>query len=200
MHDLFVLGRGFLSVIAIGTSAATLGLMSFTDAVADSGPYIGGSLGSATIQAEVPDQNLGDVFRFDEDDFAWKAYGGYNFDLAAVDLAIEGGYVDLGAPSGNLLGSQVELDLTGWDLFGLAGIRLGPVGLFVKAGMVSWDAEATVDSIGNGGDSGTDPAYGVGARFNLGNVEIRGEYEYFDIESTNDVYMLSAGLVFHFGA
>lgn len=189
----------FFKIVSSCASAAALGLMPFAHANADSGPYIGGSVGSATIEAEVPDENLGEVFDFDEDDFAWKAFGGYNFDLDVVDLAIEGGYVDLGSPSGDFLGSAVELDVTGWDVFGLVGINLGPVGLFAKAGMISWDAEATIDAIGDGGDDGTDPAYGIGARFALGALEIRGEYEYFDIDSVEDVYMLSAGLVFNFG-
>jgi hypothetical protein len=199
MHDLTVQKKTLFNVVATCASAAALGLVPIADALAESGPYIGGSIGSVTIQAEIPDENFTDVFKFDENDFAWKAFGGYSFDLPVIDLAIEGGYVDLGAPSGNLLGSQVELDLNGWDVFGLVGLDLGPVGVFVKAGVVSWDAEATIDSIGAGGDSGTDPAYGIGARFNLGNLEIRGEYEYFDIDSTDDVYMLSAGVVLHFG-
>jgi hypothetical protein len=97
------------------------------------------------------------------------------------------------------LGSSVGLDITGWDVFGLVGINLGPVGLFAKAGMISWDADATIDAIDAGSDDGTDPAYGIGARFTLGTLEIRGEYEYFDIDSAEDVYMLSAGLVFNFG-
>lgn len=199
MHNISVQKKAFLKRVATCASAAALGLVPFTDALADSGPYIGGSVGSATIQADIPDQNLTDVFKFDENDFAWKAFAGFNFDLPVLNLAIEGGYVDLGAPSGNLFGSQVNLDLNAWDVFGLVGVDLGPVGLFAKAGVVSWDAKATIDSFGSGSDSGTDPAYGIGARFNLGSLEIRGEYEYFDIESTDDVYMLSAGIVVHFG-
>jgi hypothetical protein len=199
MQDLTVQKKLLLNVVSTCASAAALGLMPFVDANADSGPYIGGSVGSVTIQAEVPDENLGEVFEFDENDFAWKAFGGYNFDLAVVDLAIEGGYVDLGSPSGDLLGSSIGLDITGWDVFGLVGINLGPVGLFAKAGMISWDADATIDAIDAGSDDGTDPAYGIGARFTLGTLEIRGEYEYFDIDSAEDVYMLSAGLVFNFG-
>ena len=45
---------------------------------------------------------------------------------------------------------------------------------------------------------GSDPAYGVGLRFTLGSIEIRGEYEVFDIEDADDVYMASAGLVWRF--
>jgi hypothetical protein len=182
---------------------AVVVFLSVGNAHAQSGAYLGGSVGSATIAVDIPDENLGEVFEFDENDFAWKAFGGYNFDLGVVDLAIEGGYVDLGAPSGDLLGSQVELDVTGWDVFGVLGVDIGPVGVFAKAGMVSWDAAASINNIDTGEDDGTDPAYGVGARFNLGNLEIRDEYEYFDIDpedaNSEDVYMLSAGLVFNFG-
>jgi hypothetical protein len=186
----------FKPLYSVAVMAA--GLLPFA-AQADSGFYLGGNLGSATINAEIPDENLGEVFEFDEDDFAWKAYGGYNFDLPVINLGVEGGYVDLGSPSGDLLGSSVGLDVTGWDVFALAGFDLGPVGVFAKAGIIAWDADAVIDGIQGEGDDGSDPAYGIGARFNLGSLEIRGEYEYFDIESTEDVYMLSAGLVFHFG-
>ena len=167
-------------------------------AQAESGLYAGGSVGSVTIQADIPD-DIGEEFEFDENDFAWKAFAGYNFDLAVLDLAIEGGYVDLGAPSGDILGTNLELNLDGWDVFGLAGLQLGPIGVFAKAGVISWDIEATVEGIDDSSsDDGTDPAYGVGARFSLGSLEIRGEYEMFDLDNVDDIYMLSAGLVWTF--
>ncbi len=178
----------------------TLGLSQA--AFADSGFYVGGSIGSGTIAAGVPDVSGGADFNFDEDDFAWKAYGGYNFDLAVIDLGIEGGYVDLGSPSSSFLGQDVEISATGWNAFALAGIELGPVGVFVKAGVISWDADIIADVAGLGRitdtDDGSDTAYGAGVRFSLGSFEIRGEYEFFDIEGSDDVYLLSAGLVWTF--
>ena len=189
-----------LSMYALLAVAA---LMLAVNANAQSGAYIGGSVGSATVAVDIPDEDLGEVFEFDENDFAWKGFGGYNFDLGVVDLAVEVGYVDLGAPSADLLGSSVELDVNGWDAFGVLGVDIGPVGLFAKAGMVSWDASASIDGVDFGSDDGSDPAYGIGARFALGNLEIRAEYEGFDIDpedtSSADVYMLSAGLVYNFG-
>ncbi len=192
-----------LNTVSICLLLAVAAFLSVGNAHAQAGAYRGGSVGSATVEVDIPDENLGEVFEFDENDFAWKAFGGYNFDLGAVDLAIEGGYVDLGAPSGDLLGSEVELDVIGWDVFGVLGVDIGPVGVFAKAGMVSWDVSASIDGVDSGSDDGTDPAYGIGARFALGNLEIRGEYEMFDIDPEDtdsaDVYMLSAGLVFNFG-
>jgi hypothetical protein len=184
-------------------SLAVAALLLAGNAYAQSGAYIGGSVGSATVAIDIPDEDLGEVFKFDENDFAWKGFAGYNFDLGALDLAVEVGYVDLGAPSADMLGSSVELDVNGWDVFGVLGVDIGPIGMFAKAGMVSWDASASIDGLNAGGDDGSDPAYGIGARLALGNLEIRGEYEMFDIEpedtTSADVYMLSLGLVHNFG-
>jgi len=165
---------------------------------ADGGFYAGGSIGSATIAAEVPD--IGSVpIDFDESDFGWKILGGYLFDLPVLDLGVEAAYVDLGAPSFDVLGDALTIDVTGLSLFGLAGIELGPVGVFGKVGMINWDAELSVSGFGEvATDDGSDPAYGIGVRFALGSIEIRGEYEMFDVDDTDDVYMLSAGLVWRF--
>jgi outer membrane immunogenic protein len=185
--------------LAIAAAAACLVIVPGAKAVAEAGFYAGGSLGSATVKADFPDaENIDEVFEFDEDDLGWKAFGGYNFGLDFLALAIEAGYVDLGKPSGTFLDNELEVDVTGLDVFGLAGLQLGPIGVFAKAGVISWDIEATIDGIEAGDDDGTDPAYGVGARFNLGSFEIRGEYEMFDLDNVDDVYMLSAGLVWTF--
>jgi len=189
-----------LSLCALFLAVA---LLTAGNANAESGLYIGGSVGSATVALDIPDEDLGEVFEFDENDFAWKAFGGYNFDFRVVDLALEVGYVDLGAPSADLLGSSVELDVSGIDAFAVLGFDIGPIGLFAKAGLVSWDASAAIDNISAGSDDGSDPAYGIGLSFALGNFELRAEYEGFDIEPEDatsvDVYMLSAGLVYNFG-
>lgn len=194
--------RSVAALVASFVAITGLGLAG--PAHAESAAYIGGSVGDATVQVDVPDaENIDNVFEFDESDFAWKAFGGFDFDLTVVDLAIEGGYVDLGSPSGPVadidIGEDIEigLDVSGWDVFGLVGFELGPIGIFGKAGVISWDADTTIEAIETG-DDGTDPAYGVGARFKLESFEIRGEYEYFDIDSAEEVYMLSAGVVFRF--
>ena len=170
---------------------ATALLITAGTAQADSGFYIGGSVGSALIESEDVD---GD---FDEDDFAAKIFAGYNIDAFVIDLAVEGGYVDFGNPSDTVLGSERELDVTGWNLFALAGVELGPVGVFAKAGMISWDVDASLDGVRRS-DSGTDPAYGVGVRFSLWSAEIRAEYEYFDVESIDELSMVSVGVAWTF--
>lgn len=167
-------------------------------AIADTGFYLGGSVGDTTLQADFEDPIDGGNFTFDESDFSWKAFAGFNFDLPVIQLGIEAGYVDLGGPSVTFAAEEYGVDVTAWDAFGVAGFNLGPVKLFGKLGVISWDAEATIAGIEAGSDDGTDTAYGVGAAVELGSFQIRAEYEAFDISDVEDLYMLSAGFVITF--
>ena len=185
--------RTSLIASLLGLAILSLSSASF----ADSGPFLGGSVGAATVSAAVPDPGFGNDINFDEDDFAWKIYGGYAFDLPLIDFGVELGYFDLGSPSVDVLGDKVGISVSGYSAFALAGVNLGPVGLFLKGGIASWDADLFVANL-RGSESGSDPAYGLGLRFTLGSIEIRGEYEIFDIADADDVYMASAGLVWRF--
>lgn len=167
-------------------------------AVADSGPYIGGSIGNTTLEATVQDPIGGGDFVFDESDFSWKIYGGFNFDLPTINLGVEGGYRSLGGPSAVVATENFGIDLTAWDVYGVAGFDLGPVSVFGKLGIVAWDADVSFAGIDAGSESDQDTAYGVGASFGLGSFQLRAEYEVFDVSDTDDVYMLSAGFVYTF--
>lgn len=169
MPTIFVLALFFSSVAVAGS---------------ESGLYLGGSIGQSTITAK--DQAPGEP-QFDENDAGYKIFLGYNFGvIPLIDLAVEGSYVDFGKPSGN----NVEIDLTGWDAFGLAALTFGPFSVFGKMGVLSWDSKSNVFA----DDSGSDPAYGLGAKFILGGLALRAEYEYFDVNELSDLYMISAGL------
>ena len=80
--------------------------------------------------------------------------------------------------------------------FGLAGLNLGPFGIFAKAGAANWDGD--VSGRISGDDDGTDPVYGLGARFALGSFQIRAEYEYFDIDVVDGIDFISASLLYTF--
>ena len=69
----------------------------------------------------------------------------------------------------------------------MAGLDLGPVGLFAKVGQVWWDSRAHF-ARGALNDTGTGMAYGIGARFQVGSLGLRAEYEYFDISIANTGY------------
>ena len=150
------------------------------------GPYVGGSLGYANT-----DVSEGE-YDFDDDDLGFKFFGGYNFGvIPLLDLAIEGSYVDFGeaGDSGN-----TDVDITGWDVFGMAALNLGPIGVFGKVGQIWWNSDSEIGSLD---ESGNDMAYGVGVRFQIGSFGIRGEYEYFDLDTAN-LGMFSAGVSWTF--
>jgi hypothetical protein len=188
-----------LSVRPAAVFAALFFSLSAPAVLAESGFYVGGSIGSAVLKVDVVDPDL-DAFTFDEDDFGWKAYGGFVWDLPLIDLGVEGGYVDFGNPTLSQTDITYEFDTSGWSAWGVAGVDLGPLGLFGKVGLISWEVEGQTfgDVIDSFSDDGSDPAYGIGAKFMLGSFEIRGEYEYYDVDGVERLDLLSAGVVWVF--
>lgn len=179
---------------------ALSGLVLATPAAAgtDSGFYAGAAVGRA-YTGDV-DVNTGSgTADFDGDDTGWKLIAGYNLGLIPfVDLAVEGGYVDFGTADENLGGlGSVELEADGFNLFGVAGAGFGPVGIFAKLGLIDWDADIRAAGT-TVRDDGTDPAYGVGVRFALFSLQIRGEYEFYDIDAADDISLLSIGALWTF--
>ena len=174
------------------------------NALADSGFYVGGSIGGASIEADIENDptlpTLPD--EIDEDDTGFKVFGGFMWDNPLIDLGVEVGYVDFGQPEVNVPTNVgdigVEFETSGINLWGIAGTEVGPLDVFAKLGYVSWDIEATIENVqGSISDDGSDIGYGVGAAFNLGSLQIRGEWELYDIEDA-DVSMLSLGVAFRF--
>jgi outer membrane immunogenic protein len=160
----------------------SLGMPAAVFAGADSGFYIGAGVGDATVK----DTN------FDASDSAYKIFGGYNIGfIPLVDFAVEASYVDFGSPST----SAGNIDVTGVDAFGLAGLSFGPFGIFAKAGVINWNTDATFGTASNS-DSGSDPAYGLGARFAIGSFSVRAEYEYFDVNDGIDMVSVSGAYTF----
>ncbi len=163
-------------------------------ALADSGFYIGAAAGGATQDIE-----LGGPPEIEEDDTALKVFGGYKFDMSVVDLSVELGYVDFGEAEISATAGEVVFDPTGISFWGVAGYELGAVDLFAKLGVFAWDLETTTFA-GRVNDDGTDFALGLGAGFDIGKVQIRGEYEVYDT-SNADVSMLSIlslGVIYSF--
>ncbi|MDX1516114.1 MAG: porin family protein [Woeseiaceae bacterium] len=175
---------------------AGLALMPIT-ATADSGPYIGASAGGASFEADLNDPTIpGLPSSLDEDDTAVKIFVGYKVDLPVIDFAIEGGYVNFGEPDIDVLGSQLTFETTGFNAWGIAAIDAGLLDIYGKLGLIAWDVEAAFQG-SSISDDGSDLGYGLGLRFDLGALEIRGEYEIYDLDDT-DVAMLSVGLAWHF--
>ncbi|NNF49956.1 MAG: outer membrane beta-barrel protein [Woeseiaceae bacterium] len=168
---------------------------------ADSGFYIGGAAGGATLEADIGDSGIPQLpSSIDEDDTAFKVFAGYKFDLPVLDLGIEAGFVDFGAPEIDTSLGQIEIDPTGVNLWGIAGIDAGPIDLYAKVGYIMWDVEVSSDIAGLGdefSDDGSDIGYGLGLSFGIGSVRIRGEFEAYDLEDA-DLSMLSVGILYQF--
>ncbi len=181
-------------------ASAVVVLVPFSSANAvQEGWFIGGSVGSAQVEANVDPGNLPTPPpTFDESDFGWKLYGGYNWVLAKTfGFGIEGGYVNFGSPSTTILDTDLGLEPTALDIFATLGFDIGPIGIFGKVGYAWWDVDVNIDDL-TASDDGDDPVYGIGARFNLWSLEIRGEYEIFDISDVEDATLWSVGVVWRF--
>jgi OOP family OmpA-OmpF porin len=153
---------------------------------AELGGYLGGSIGQTTIKIDDID--------FDKSDTGWKAFGGYNF---LPWLGVEGGYIDFGSPSDDVLGDNVDVDLTGWQIFLVGSVPVGPVDLFVKAGGIEAKVDVHVSGFGSESDSDEYFAYGAGAAWNIGKFALRVEAEGYDANNVDDLYFLSAGVTYH---
>mgnify|MGYP001818411157 CR=1 FL=1 len=93
----------FATTVRLFGAAAVASLLLAPAAQADSGFYLGASVGDTSV----------DLDDFSESDTSWKAFGGYIFDLPVVDFAVEAAYIDFGAQSGDLFQVPAAIDSTG---------------------------------------------------------------------------------------
>jgi len=157
----------------------------------DSGFYLGGSVGSASTEFDT-----GTEFSLDDDANGYKVFAGYNFGWVPMfDLAVEGSYIDFGEVSSGSGATKITASSNGWDLFGLAGMNFGPLGVFAKVGYFSWETD--ISGYLEGSDDGSDPAYGLGVKFQFSSFAVRGEYEMFDA-GDGDLNMISVGAAYTF--
>lgn len=154
---------------------------------ADNGFYLGGSIGQANI--EVDDVTLTGE-DFDADDTGYKLIAG----IRPLDwLGVEASYVNFGEPEDTLLGNSVAVEGDGISAFAVGFLATGPLDLFGKIGLLSWDSR-----IVGFDEDGTDLAYGVGAQFRALGLAVRAEYEIFDVEDVDDLNMISIGVTYTF--
>lgn len=167
--------------------ATALLLASTATMAADNGIYLGASLGRANTDLDEARTGLD----LDGDDTGFKLIAG----IRPLDwFGIEASYVNFGEVEQGPL--SVESDgITG---FGVFFVPVGPVDLFAKGGVISYDTDVKLRNIGNLRDDGTDFAYGVGAQFRFLSLSVRAEYEAFDIDNVDDANMLSIGVTYTF--
>lgn len=172
-----------LLIPSLAIMACSLPLTSW--AGSDSGIYIGGSVGQSAIDAEYDD------YDYDEDATGYKVLIGYNFGVVPLfDLAVEADYRDFGSFEDK--GAGIKSDATAIDVYGVAGLNFGPIGIFGKVGYTDTDVDAATED-GNINISDSSTTYGAGAKLHLGSFAIRAEYEVFDLDDLEDLSMWSIG-------
>ena len=170
--------------------AALLALPALPAVAADNGFYLGASVGQANLKIDdLTNGQLADD-DFDADDTAFKLIAG----IRPLDwLGVEAAYVNFGEPEDTVVGQKLKADGDGISAFAVGFLATGPVDLFAKVGLISWDSKIS----GSFDDDGTDLAYGAGAQFRVLGLSIRAEYEKFDISDV-DLDMVSVGVTYTF--
>jgi len=178
--------------------ALLLGSPSAAFAGSNSGIYLGVGAGTAMVEASGTDASVGGSYDFNQSDTANKFFGGYNFGLIPfIDLAVEASVNNFGKQSTTQGGNPLNYEITGISTFGLAGMNFGPFGFFAKAGAINWESKATIGTT-NTSKTGTDAAFGIGARFAISALSVRAEYEEFSVSDVNKLTMVSISGIFTF--
>jgi OOP family OmpA-OmpF porin len=191
------------AVISMGQSTFDADKSDFDDAAADAGLVVSSS-------------------KLDDNDTGYKIQAGYKF---SENLAVEGGYVDLGrlslsadlGPQGPIVSGHVGADLKAYG-FNIDAVGILPLGagfsVFAKAGAIlaRTESDISVTASGQGtsvsldeddSDTSLAPTAGVGLAFDLNDtLSVRLEYErFFTLKSDDadvDVDLAALGLVVRF--
>jgi opacity protein-like surface antigen len=175
---------------ALVLAAALFALPVLPAVAADNGFYLGASVGQANLKIDDLTNNTFENDDFNADDMAFKLIAG----MRPLDwLGVEAAYVNFGEPEDTVLGQKLKADGDGISAFAVGFLATGPVDLFAKVGLISWDSKIS----GSFDDDGTDLAYGAGAQFRVLGLSIRAEYEKFDISDV-DLDMVSVGVTYTF--
>lgn len=192
------MNNGIGRIIAIAFSVATVTATSSAWAV---GGFAGASYGKSDVDRSIT-EGLITSGPVDGKDSGLKVFVGMQFNR---NLGLEFAVVDLGelTYSGTFNGSPVsngKVEASGFNVAAVGTIPLSPqLSVFGKAGLFSWEADATDTTSGvpfSGTEDGTDISLGVGLEFDFTNVVgARMEWERFDVDNA-DASLLSVGVVF----
>lgn len=159
--------------LAISVLALALGTLSVgAHAAGPTGFYAGVGAGQSMIDEDIAD----------DEDTAFQAFGGYQFNPY---FGIEAAYTDFGEVELATGVGELEADTVSLVAVGTLPFTEKLSG-YAKAGFHSWDAEANVPGVGGVDDDGTDPTYGLGLQYRFtDNVALRGEYSRFEMEDVD---------------
>lgn len=154
------------------------------------GFYLGGGVGQFNAQIDDVDQVDNTIDAWDEDDTAYKLFGGYRLNNF---LAFELDYINLGEPSGSVVpGFNVDASVDGFAPYVVGTIPLGQwFEVYGRLGYYFYDATVGVDNEVDDrvefDEESEDLVYGAGIGANIGErLNLRLEYEKFDLEGMDD--------------
>jgi hypothetical protein len=156
----------FAAVAALG--ALSLAAIAPQAAAADNGFYIGAGI----TQTEF---DIDDVGSDSLDDSSFKIIAGFR---PLNWLAVEANYIDLGSIDED----GFELDTSAITVSALFLKEFAVIDLFARVGMANWQADTSIEDLGNFDDDGWEPTFGVGIGAHFGSLGVRAEYEQFSAE------------------
>lgn len=173
----------------LGRFAVLMALVGIGGLAQAQGGYVAGFVGRSDI----------DEYGFDDKTTSYRIGGGYRVN---PNFAVEAYYVDYGEAEDNILGLDVSLEASAFQLQALGILPLHPsVALYGKLGVTMWDAKACAEVLGCEDETGNDPVYGLGLTFSpverLG-VSVEYEEAEFDDVEEIDVHTLMVGLSYAF--
>ena len=124
---------------------------------------------------------------FDERGTAVEGFVGYEFNRW---LAVEAGYINGGNPAKEFVDGADRLEVKGFYGTVVGSLPVTDVlSFYGRAGLFTWDAEATLSQDGvifaRGKDDGSDPIFGVGAAAEFEGAQIRLEYRLAELDDTD---------------
>lgn len=162
---------------------------------AESGFYVAGSIGSATL-----DEGFDD-FRIDDDAESYRLLAGWQI---SDSFGIEAGYLDFGTFEERIdLGGTTaltEVSADGWTLGGTIAAPLSEqFSILGRAGVFVWDADVDVNGLRAAVDDDSNPYYGGGARFEVTpNFSLLGDWTRYELDDV-DTDVISIGFQYRFG-
>jgi len=151
-------------------------------------------LGAAALGAQAADkpgfyaglgagQSFVDESDYDDEDTAFSAFAGYQFNR---HFGLEAGYADFGELDADGPARALEADAAYLTAVGTVPFTEKFSG-YAKAGFQRWNLDRAIPGLtGNGDDSGSDPTYGLGLQYRFTDkVALRGEYSRFEVEDAD---------------
>ena len=149
-------------------------VLPISEAMADGSPYIGASIGSASISE--------DLFLITGSSFAYKFFGGYKL---GENFSTEAGFVLFDEVVESVFFNTASIDAVadgrGFTVSGAVEFPIGAFTLTGKAGVLFWEADAGIDAIGTSSLDGSDLLVGLGARYRLSDrLSLTLDYEHYE--------------------